>query len=695
MKSLADILARSFTNRELLHEDWRLILVVSCFAMGCLLVLNTSIPHIPVTYWTLLSFISFISIVLIGTRFRTALICVAALFAGCATSQAKLDQLPENELNRQSFVSISGNVELIEYRTGKPMRLTMRVVDIDENEWLKGRRIRLSVRTKVPTALESGDKISIRALLEPIRGKVTPDGFDFALHNRLQGVAAQGFATSQVMIEQPAHVNSWRVKVQKIRNSIAARVLSQVDQPLGGVAVALTTGQRQYIDNKTAANLRNAGLAHLLAISGLHMGLITGAAFFIFELLLAAVPTVSLRYQPRKVAAVTAWLFGLGYLALSGGSTSTIRAFVMVSIAILAVLTDRRVISLRSVSIAALVVLILSPSAISSVSFQMSFAATIGIVIAYDQFNRWRRERPKTTTTSVGKSGWQRAAIRYFAAAASTSLIAQFAIAPIALYHFQAISVVGIFANVIAIPVMAFVVMPAALLALLLMSAGMDVPLFWIMQSGLGVIIQVAEYTANIPYSVFRAGPFHWPLMGISGACFLAAMLVRRTTVIAVAGAVILLSAAIFARAPATILVDNGGRVIALRQANGSITIAGGRRGGFRDEAWQRYWNVKPGTPTEKLANTCDNRACSYGLAAEKTTPHIVRSMSLDVTRKACNAGHIVIAPYTHERHCRSALAFLSIEDIERYGPAAVWLWHASDDQKKLRYKYINTATER
>lgn len=692
---MADFLERSFINRELLHEDWRLILVVSCFAMGCLIVLNTSIPHIPVTYWTLLSFISFISIVLSKVRFRTALICVAALFAGCATSQAKLDQLPENELNRQSFVSISGNVEQIEYRTGKPMRLTMRVGDIDKNEWLKGQRIRLSVRTKVPIAVESGDKISIRALLEPMRGKITPDGFDFALHNRLQGVAAQGFATSQVMLEQPAHVNSWRVKIQNIRNAIAVRVLSQVDQPLGGVAVALTTGQRQYIDNQTAANLRDAGLAHLLAISGLHMGLITGAAFFIFELLLAAVPAVSLRYQPRKVAAVIAWLFGLGYLALSGGSTSTIRAFIMVSIAILAVLTDRRVISLRSVSIAALVVLILSPSAISSVSFQMSFAATIGIVIAYDQFNRWRRERPKTTTWSVGKSGWRKATIRYFAAAASTSLIAQLAIAPIALYHFQAISVVGIIANVIAIPVMAFVVMPAALLALLLMSVGMDIPLFWVMQSGLGVIIQVAEYTANIPYSVLRAGPFHWPLMGISGACFLAAMLVRRTAAIAVSGAVILFSAAIFVRAPATILLDNGGRVIAVRQANGSITIAGGRRGGFRDEAWQRYWNVKPGTPTEKLANTCDGRACKYGSAAETKALHIVRSMSLDVTRRACNAGYIVIAPYTHERHCRSAVAFLSIEDIDRYGPAAVWLSYASDDQKKLRYKYINAVTER
>lgn len=694
MNRLANILERPFINRDFLHEDWRLITVVSCFAIGCALVLNTSNTHLPVKYWILLSSTCFIGTVLVKTNYRTALICIAALFAGGAASQAKLDQLPVNAFTGQSFVSISGNAEQIEYRPGKPMRLTMRVIDIDKNEWLKGRRIRLSVRTKIPSTLNSGDKISIRALLEPIRGRITPDGFDFAQHNRYQGIAAQGFAISELVIVQYAHIDSWQSKIQNLRSAIATRILSLVDQPLGGVAVALTTGQRQFIDKGTAANLRDSGLAHLLAISGLHMGLITGAAFFIFELLFAAVPTLALRYQPRKVAAIMAWLFGLAYLALSGASTSTVRAFIMVSIAILAVLSDRRVISLRSVSIAALVVLILSPHAIVSVSFQMSFAATIGIVIAYDQFNRLRQNRHETATASMDKSRWKRAVTRYFAAAAATSLVAQVAIAPIALYHFQAISVVGIFANVIAIPIMAFVVMPAALLALLLMFVGLDIPLFWIMQSGLGIILQVAEYIASFPYSVFRAGPFHWPLMAVTGICFIWAMLVQRSITIVLSGTVILLSAVLSNSPPATMLVDNGGRVIALKDKTGSIAVAGGRRGGFRDEAWQRYWNVKPGGPMEKLDRSCDVRACQYTSTAELPVTHIVRSTSLETTRHACNAGHVVIAPYTHERHCRSAAAFLSIEDIDRYGPAAIWAPQAIGDQKTLKFLYVN-ATQR
>ncbi len=694
MKRLADIFGRRVTSQEFLHEDWRVILAVSCFAIGCVLVLNASFPHIRVLHWIALSFICLVAVMLLKASYRTALVCIAAVVAGGAISQAKLDSLPVQELTRQSFVSMSGTAEQIEYRPGKPMRLLMRVADIDKNDWLKGRRVRLSVRTKVPATLESGDKISIRALLEPMRGRITPDGFDFAQHNRYQGIAAQGFAVSEVAIEQPAYIDSWQATIQNIRSAIAIRILTHVDQPLGGVAVALTTGHRQYIDNQTAANLRDSGLAHLLAISGLHMGLITGAAFFIFELLFAAIPTVSLRYQPRKVAAVIAWLFGLAYLALSGGSTSTIRAFIMVSIAILAVLTDRRVISLRSVSIAALVVLILSPQAIFSVSFQMSFAATIGIVIAYDQFNKSRRVRLESTRSSGSKSGWRRATARYFAAAAATSLIAQVAIAPVALYHFQAISVVGIFANVIAIPIMAFVVMPAALLALLLMPVGLDIPLFWVMQTGLGVIVQVSEYIASFPYSVFRAGPFQWPLMAITGACFVGAMLVRRPVAIAVSGAVVLLSAIVFASQPAAILMDNGGRVIALKQDAGTIAIAGGRRGGFRDESWQRYWNTKPGNSIEKLDRTCDARACQHILIAKTLVTRVVRSTSLGVTRQACNAGYIVIAPYTHERHCRSAAAFLSIEDIERYGPAAVWVPGTPNEQEKLRFRYVNAEQE-
>ncbi len=685
-----------------LHEDWRLMVCVACFATACCVVITSNVIIVDV-------YVAFAAgLVCAGLAFAykkrlfTIAMCVSALYFGAALAQNQENALPKDRLDREAFVSVKGSVSNLEVRPGKATRLTVTVHTTSALKWLVDKQARISVRTNMPEGLKVGESIAFDAVFEPMGGRLVPNGFDFAQYNRIRGIATQGFAVTPIKrINEPSRLNPLMSWVENQRTTIANRILEQVEQPASGITVALTTGYRQYMDPRVADDLRDSGLAHLLAISGLHMGLITGAAFFFFEFLLAAFPAIALKFPIRKVAASIAWLIGLGYLALSGAGTSTVRAFVMVTVALLAVMTDRRVISLRSVSIAALLVLMLSPSAILSISFQMSFAATIGIVVAYELYNnRENTRRLESKSVRKARFSFNRLAT-YVVAVASTSLIAQLSVAPIALYHFQSISLIGILVNLTAIPLMAFIIMPAAVIALLAMPLGLDGLPLTIMAYGIDSIVWVANTASDMSMSVYRAGPFNSILLVITGIGLFFIMVFKSARIAGLAITVVFLAMPILSLDKATVLISNGGRVVARETGEGQMAISGGRRGSFRDEIWQRYWNIRVGDYTKPLNRQCDTRACQVNLLAansdtgETADMKIVVSQSLETTRYACSAGNIVIANYFHRRHCRGAALFLSSEDIDEYGPAAIWFPENPNDRGALRMEYVNDRPER
>lgn len=674
-------------ERLQLHEDWRIILIVSGLMAACAGSMNNtiSLPY-PGLLLTLATASLFCGL-WFRDKIQTPLLILSAFLLGLALSEYRKLELPTSSIQRETFVELAGKVTQVDHQVSGPTRVIFDVSTADKLTWLIGQRVRLSVRTALPDDLSSDDQIEVRAVLSSSAGRLVPDGFDFDRHNRFNGIAAQGFAVSPIsIIDTGPKQKSFSANLENWRTALAQRILAQLEQPIGGIAVALITGQRQYLDQQAANALRDAGLAHILAISGLHMGLITGAAFFLIELLLVIANPIPGRWPPRKIAGVIAWFVGLLYLLISGMSVSTIRAFAMVSIAILAVLTDRRVISLRSVSIAAAIVLILSPEAIFSIGFQMSFAATIGIVVAYEAYANSRNHAD--TTTQKTEQGWRQKLLRYVYATVATSLVAQIAIAPIALYHFQTLSIIGVVANLVAVPLMAFIIMPSAFVSLVLGLAGLEGLTLPVMGFGLSVTLEMSTFLANLSFSVMRAGPYPSGVLILTGAIFLILMVYKHRVIAiscVIAGLLILMFSA---QRPANILIDSGGRIIATN-ANTKMSIIGGRRGGFRDETWQRYWNMKIGGDVSRLARTCDSRACQISVAGENLLPEtrIVRSHSLETTRQACSQGSIVIASYNHRRHCRGSTLFLAIEDIDQAGPVA--LWHTGPENKPI-YRFSN-----
>ncbi len=266
----------------------------------------------------------------------------------------------------------------------------------------------------------------------------------------------------------------------------------------GGFAAAILTGDRSEVDPAALDALRASNLAHLLAISGLHMGLLTGFVFALVRYGCALVPPLTLKFPIKKVAAVAALLAGAAYLLLSGASVATQRAFIMTSVVLVAVLIDRPAFTLRSVALAAMIVLVLRPESLMEAGFQMSFAATTALIAAFE----WLRSRVWWRETQ----GEQWRYLRPVIGVTVTSFVAGVATAPISAFHFNTVAQYGLAANILAVPAMGLVVMPAAVLAGLFAPLGLAAPALWAMDAGIGYILAIAEFTASLEGAV-RAVP--------------------------------------------------------------------------------------------------------------------------------------------------------------------------------------------
>ena len=350
-------------------------------------------------------------------------------------------------------------------------------------------RIRISLQGLVVNgALEAGGRIATTGSLAPPGAPVEPGGFDFRRMAWFMQLGAVGYTRNPVLRAGPLQEAGMRMLIFRARMAIANGIRARIPGQEGAFAAAILTGDRSAIDPEVMERLRRTNLAHLLAISGLHMGLLSGFVFAVLRGGLALVPAFALRFPVKKIAAVAAILAGSGYLVLSGANVATQRAFVMTVVVLMAVVLDRPAFTMRAVALAALIVLLLKPYSLLEAGFQMSFAATSALIVAYDGLrnNRFRG--------ALGRGWWRY--MRPLVALLVTSGVAGAATAPVSAYYFNQISQVGLLANLMAVPVMGMVIMPAAVIAGVLVPFGLEGPALAILGKGVGWILAVAGYFA-------------------------------------------------------------------------------------------------------------------------------------------------------------------------------------------------------
>ncbi len=343
--------------------------------------------------------------------------------------------------------------------------------------------------------LAPGDHVSVMARLSPPGGPVEPGGFDFARAAWFERLGAVGVARSRVArldATQPegALVRA-RIALDRERARLSAGLRAALPGEAGAFAAAVVTGDRAALPVAALAALRDSNLAHLLAISGLHMAIVAGMTFFVARLGLALVPGLALRRPVKAWAAVAGLAAATAYLAVSGAAIATQRAYVMVAVAFLAMMVGRPAVTLRALAVAALIVLALRPESLLGAGFQLSFAATLALVAAYEEARARGWLSPQ--------SGFWRRLGGYALGVAATSLIAGLATAPFAAFHFNRATSFGLLANLAAVPAMGLIVAPALAVAGLLAPFGLEGPALAAARAGVEWILAVARFVAALP----------------------------------------------------------------------------------------------------------------------------------------------------------------------------------------------------
>src|SRR5437660_2411484 len=371
---------------------------------------------------------------------------------------------------------------------------------------IKLERVRLSVRKG--TAPEVGSFVELKARLQPPLAPLRPGSYDFSRDLYFQGIAASGFAMGAIKTVEP-RVNGglalrYAAVMQGLRDAIDARIRTTLDGDKRAIATALLTGRRDAITEPVNDAMFISGLGHVLSISGYHMAVVAGVVFFAVRALLALFPALAAGFPIKKWSAGAALAASAFYLLLSGAEVATQRSFFMTAVVLIAVMVDRRAITFRTLAVAALIVLSIAPEALVHPSFQMSFAATLGLVaLVQIGMPRLFAAPDHSTTARVALWGGREVMMLLLA-----SLVAGLATTPYAAFHFHRVTPYGVLANLAAMPVVSAVVMPAGLLGLVAMPFGFD-GVFWrVMGVGIDWMIAVTQWVAALPGAIGRMAAF-------------------------------------------------------------------------------------------------------------------------------------------------------------------------------------------
>lgn len=566
-------------------------------------------------------------------------------------------------------VGVTGTIESLEpLKEGEGSRIVLSGLEIERLDISETpRKIRLKVRKD--ENLQAGQRIKILAGLNPPSPPVAPGAFDFQRMAYFKGIGAVGFAYNAPEILE-AETGEGRY-LTTVRQQISDMIVSHTNDPQQSVLVALMTGQRQAIRDEDWEALRGSGLAHLLAISGLHVGMVAAFLFFFSRLFLALSSRLALDYPIKKWAAIIALIGACFYTLIVGATIPTQRALMMTGLVMIAIFFDRSPFSLRLVALAAVIVLFFSPESLTSVSFQMSFAAVTALICFYDYI------RP-VWISFHRRAGIIRKIVLYFVGVSLTTVIAGAATGLFALYHFQNFAVYGVLANVIAVPLMAFIVMPLLVLSYVLMPLGLAGLTLSIAEWGVGWVLATAHFVSKLEGAVWLVP--NWPqwifiVMVLSIWIWMVWQGSLRRLMIP---AFILCIGLVILYKQPDILVSSKVELVSVRDDKGLLWLSTGRKERYTAENWLRRNGQDEGDkqtwPREGdikgFPLTCD----SYGCRGEVKGQKVAVAFTNKAWQEDCGWADLVISktpvPY---KECQ-AKHVIDYFDIWREGTHAIWL---------------------
>ncbi|MCC6719029.1 MAG: ComEC/Rec2 family competence protein [Acetobacteraceae bacterium] len=552
------------------------------------------------------------TLVLLGRRHRGVLalgLLVAACGIGFSAAQWATGRAPPQPGLPTRATIVTGSVAMVE-PLPKGRRVTLAAPRLGDAAPLS-RTLRIRLRADDPVVAVPGDTLRVRAMLMAPSGAPLPGGWDIQFDAYHTGGGGFGYALNPAERLASAPPTGLKPRMRALQEAMMARIHAALPGPIGRLAAGLMVGGAGAIAPEDQAAFRGAGLSHLLAISGLHLGIAMGLVFAAVRLVLAACQWTALRLPTKAIAAVCALAAGGFYTLLTGAQVPMLRCFAAACLVTLAILAGRRAISLRAWALALVAVLLAAPYEVVRVSFQMSFAATLALIAGFEALRPW--------LTGIAVQGSRpRRALAWLAALVLTSALAGTASAPYGAYHFGAVQLYYVIANMAAVPLTSVLVMPSAVLAMLLMPLHLEwlalVPMGWGVE-GLRTIARTVSAWPQAVVPVPHIAP--WGLAAYSlGLAWLALWRTRLRLLGVLPIAAGLLSAPLY-RAP-DLLVSSDARLIALRAGSVLYVERTGSASGFVLESWLQHlglrdWRAMPpaGAASPDGAVACAARACT------------------------------------------------------------------------------------
>ena len=451
----------------------------------------------PVTGWLALALAVAAAALALRGHMRWPSAFAAALLLGFGLAKSREQSIETPVLDHGLVAHLTGRIASLEPReTG--IRVVLDEVRSGTLQPLP-KRVRVAFRAAKHSHFDfrPGQWLSLTARLDTPPPPSEPGASDLGRSLFFQSIGAVGFAYGQAHTIIPAGPPSLFQRIgagiEDLRLRMTQKIQAGIPGSLGGIASALITGERGGISDEDEQALRDAGLAHVLAIAGLHMALMGGGIFWLLRAVLAAVPAIALRFAIKKWAAAAALAASSFYLVISGAAPPAVRAFVMLAMVMTAILLDRPALTMRSLGLAAAILLLLRPEAITEPGFQMSFAAVACLVAVAEWDSARERLKPRGPL------------YRYVRGIVMTSLVGSLATLPFALFHFDRATHYAVLGNLIAMPVMGFWVMPAAALSVALMPLGLEGPALTLLKQGMGVMLAMGRWVSGLPGAVSLA----------------------------------------------------------------------------------------------------------------------------------------------------------------------------------------------
>ncbi len=643
-----------------------------------------------------------------------ALVVVPLLFvAGMAVAKGQTVRANTVMLASPIATEVSGYVRAVEQRADGRVRLTIDVTATARPHLrYQPQRVRVTARGAPP--LRAGDHITGRARLMPHYGPVFPGSYDFARDAYFDGIGANGFFLGRPKPSAPSAPRdlSGRLSdpIHNLRLAMAQRISDVAEEgAAGAIAAALVTGVTSAIPDTATQALRDTGLAHILSISGLHMALVAGIFLGGLRAAMAAFPTFSARHPAKKYAAAGALAAALFYQFLAGSGVATQRSFIMLAVMLVAVMADRAAVTMRNLALAALFVMLVSPHEVAGPSFQMSFAATAALVAVYTWIARRRNGRQNpfptglTPMRKVLRSGWQGVK-----AGALTSLIGGSATALFAAYHFHGTAPFGFVANVLAMPVVSLVIMPAGVAGAIAMPFGIDAPFFVLMGWGVDVMMGIAFWVQS------------WSATGATGIVPVQAFVVATAgfslcvllqTPMRAVGLPVMLAGAILAtqRDIPEVFISDDAKLVAVH-VDDAIAINRKRPNEFTMEIWRKAMGGRPvmgprpvgaaAAAGQGQGFACDGTSCTLETAAGAVVAYAVPKGGggkVEAGPEAwCGKAVLVVIadPARKVGYTSRRTAILSARALALRGSAVVYLAKDGSGTATIRHAY-DAATAR